>query len=252
MSKVVSLHHIVINTKNRQMTITSGERICRFSHLGISQRSRYRLYNGTASASSASGIWRRAKAYHRAEWRQVGWISAYIDSWLTTAHLSKCNIRYRRLSHSSTHRRRRCAAQCVSHTIKSTTWLIPIFLRLVQVYALPKIKGWQNKSAYNQLIVSTLRLVPRAGVEPARVLPHWCLRPTRLPIPPSGLESGCKVTSFFPNTQISDSKIDKINISQEIGDCSANCRRQEWDLAVAEQLHRLSGCFFDLQHFWFA
>lgn len=28
--------------------------------------------------------------------------------------------------------------------------------------------------------------VPRAGVEPARVLPHWCLRPTRLPIPPPG------------------------------------------------------------------
>ena len=34
--------------------------------------------------------------------------------------------------------------------------------------------------------------VPRAGVEPARVLPHWCLRPTRLPIPPSGLEKRCK------------------------------------------------------------
>ena len=34
--------------------------------------------------------------------------------------------------------------------------------------------------------------VPRAGVEPARVLPHWCLRPTRLPIPPSGRVSGCK------------------------------------------------------------
>lgn len=33
---------------------------------------------------------------------------------------------------------------------------------------------------------SKFRLVPRAGVEPARVLPHWCLRPTRLPIPPSG------------------------------------------------------------------
>ena len=29
--------------------------------------------------------------------------------------------------------------------------------------------------------------VPGAGIEPARVLPHWCLRPTRLPIPPSGL-----------------------------------------------------------------
>ena len=23
-------------------------------------------------------------------------------------------------------------------------------------------------------------------------LPHWCLRPARLPIPPSGLQCGCK------------------------------------------------------------
>ena len=29
-------------------------------------------------------------------------------------------------------------------------------------------------------------LVPGAGVEPARHCCHWCLRPTRLPIPPSG------------------------------------------------------------------
>ena len=27
-------------------------------------------------------------------------------------------------------------------------------------------------------------VVPKAGIEPARVLPHWFLRPTRLPIPP--------------------------------------------------------------------
>ena len=31
-------------------------------------------------------------------------------------------------------------------------------------------------------------LVPRAGVEPARTCVHWCLRPARLPIPPSGQE----------------------------------------------------------------
>lgn len=30
-------------------------------------------------------------------------------------------------------------------------------------------------------------IVPRAGIEPARTFVHWCLRPTRLPIPPSGL-----------------------------------------------------------------
>ena len=28
--------------------------------------------------------------------------------------------------------------------------------------------------------------VPRAGIEPAWRLIHWCLRPARLPIPPSG------------------------------------------------------------------
>ena len=33
----------------------------------------------------------------------------------------------------------------------------------------------------------TLSIVPGAGVEPARHCCHWCLRPTRLPIPPSGL-----------------------------------------------------------------
>ncbi len=29
-------------------------------------------------------------------------------------------------------------------------------------------------------------LVPRAGIEPAQYCYHWCLRPTRLPIPPPG------------------------------------------------------------------
>lgn len=28
-------------------------------------------------------------------------------------------------------------------------------------------------------------------------LPHWCLRPARLPIPPSGPFSGCKGTNLF-------------------------------------------------------
>ena len=41
----------------------------------------------------------------------------------------------------------------------------------------------------NCLTIKQLPLlqVPGAGVEPAHPFGHWCLRPTRLPIPPSGL-----------------------------------------------------------------
>ena len=40
-------------------------------------------------------------------------------------------------------------------------------------------------------------LVPKAGIEPARVLPHWFLRPTRLPIPPPGqLSRGHSLVPF--------------------------------------------------------
>ena len=40
----------------------------------------------------------------------------------------------------------------------------------------------------NCLTIKQLPLlqVPGAGVEPAHPFGHWCLRPTRLPIPPSG------------------------------------------------------------------
>ena len=37
------------------------------------------------------------------------------------------------------------------------------------------------------MVSGCLSHVPRAGIEPARTFVHWCLRPTRLPIPPSGL-----------------------------------------------------------------
>ena len=45
----------------------------------------------------------------------------------------------------------------------------------------------------------TLFLVPRPGVEPGWMLLHWCLRPARLPIPPSGLVSQlrCKGKHIF-------------------------------------------------------
>ena len=38
-----------------------------------------------------------------------------------------------------------------------------------------------------ELAIWDFFMVPGAGVEPARHCCHWCLRPTRLPIPPSGL-----------------------------------------------------------------
>ena len=41
--------------------------------------------------------------------------------------------------------------------------------------------------------------MPRTGVEPVRVLAHWCLRPARLPIPPPGRAGGKDIpsTGFF-------------------------------------------------------
>ena len=45
---------------------------------------------------------------------------------------------------------------------------------------------YKDKKSGKLILHENSALVPRAGVEPARVLPHWCLRPTRLPIPPPG------------------------------------------------------------------
>ncbi len=39
--------------------------------------------------------------------------------------------------------------------------------------------------------------VPGAGIEPARVLPHRFLRPTRLPIPPPGQQMGLQRYTFL-------------------------------------------------------
>ena len=41
------------------------------------------------------------------------------------------------------------------------------------------------------LIIWRVLVVPGAGVEPAHPFGHWCLRPTRLPIPPSGHCGSC-------------------------------------------------------------
>ena len=44
---------------------------------------------------------------------------------------------------------------------------------------------------------SPLFLVPGAGVEPAQPCGHWCLRPARLPIPPSGRSVGLQRYVFL-------------------------------------------------------
>ena len=60
------------------------------------------------------------------------------------------------------------------------TW-IAIKNQTSEYATIPKV----NKKILSTILVERIS-VPRAGVEPAQVLPHWCLRPARLPIPPSG------------------------------------------------------------------
>jgi hypothetical protein len=43
----------------------------------------------------------------------------------------------------------------------------------------------KKKEETNEKSVSSVS-VPGAGIEPAQHRCHWCLRPARLPIPPSG------------------------------------------------------------------
>ena len=57
-------------------------------------------------------------------------------------------------------------------------------------------------------------LVPKAGIEPARVLPHRFLRPTRLPIPPLrhgffASNAAAKI-QFFSFPQVRNEKFLKI------------------------------------------
>ena len=56
-----------------------------------------------------------------------------------------------------------------------------IFQETKQLQGCKKEKSPDNSEDFSS--------VPGAGIEPAQVLPHWCLRPARLPIPPSGPQS---------------------------------------------------------------
>ena len=58
----------------------------------------------------------------------------------------------------------------------------------------------EERLKYLNIKYLSLFLVPRPGVEPGWILLHWCLRPARLPIPPSGqlfLNCGAKLSSLF-------------------------------------------------------
>ena len=66
----------------------------------------------------------------------------------------------------------------------------------------------EERLKYLNIKYLSLFLVPRAGVEPARYCYHWCLRPTRLPIPPSGPPGflcGIGSTNVRINSQIANS-----------------------------------------------
>ena len=56
-----------------------------------------------------------------------------------------------------------------------------------------------EKKEKGERFSSFSRSVPRPGVEPGWILLHWCLRPARLPIPPSGhsVELRCKDRQIF-------------------------------------------------------
>ena len=85
---------------------------------------------------------------------------------------------------------------------KGTICFLRVFVSdMLECKQVKKKKCFSRKTKKTLYVIDIQRLefclVPRAGVEPARVLPHWCLRPTRLPIPPSGRQSGCKGKSIF-------------------------------------------------------
>ena len=55
------------------------------------------------------------------------------------------------------------------------------------------------------IMVLLFEIVPGAGIEPAQHCCHWCLRPARLPIPPSGQLNWTAKIEKNPLTTNSDS-----------------------------------------------
>lgn len=72
--------------------------------------------------------------------------------------------------------------------------IVLLFTDLMVVEPKPLIFTDKNKQKMAVDIIyrhfrTKFDIVPGAGVEPARYCYHWCLRPARLPIPPSGLST---------------------------------------------------------------
>ena len=67
----------------------------------------------------------------------------------------------------------------------------------------------QEKKENGERFPSFSVSVPRPGVEPGWILLHWCLRPARLPIPPSGhfFEMRCKDRKTRPYFQTNSGNI---------------------------------------------
>ena len=65
------------------------------------------------------------------------------------------------------------------------------------VSAIFQHKKQKTLISYSLTRVYLLFLVPRPGVEPGWKWIHWCLRPARLPIPPSGLLSYLRCKGIY-------------------------------------------------------
>ena len=74
------------------------------------------------------------------------------------------------------------------------------FWRLINIYW--KSESWEYKKEKEENFLAFLFSVPGAGIEPARVLPHRFLRPTRLPIPPPGLKISTNHCVSFASAKV--------------------------------------------------
>ena len=66
----------------------------------------------------------------------------------------------------------------------------------------PNLRFWKEETPVECVLRGFF--VPRAGVEPAQGWTYWCLRPARLPIPPSGLQFlliGVQMYAYFSYLQ---------------------------------------------------